>query len=65
MKIEFRFNGARQAILIPETARDRTLLQLCLGERPELRIVPSNTDQVIIEARDSAPANEVEKQEGE
>lgn len=52
MKIEFRFNGASQAILIPENAKDKQLLQLWGQDRPNLRVVPnqSNPDCVVIEA---------------
>jgi hypothetical protein len=52
VKIEFRFNGASQAILIPETSKDKQLLQLWNEGRPNLRVVPnqSNPDCIVIEA---------------
>lgn len=52
MKVEFRFNGANQIILIPENSKDKQLLQLWGNDRPNLAVVPiaTNPDCVAIEA---------------
>ncbi len=41
MKIEFRFNGNAQAILIPENARDKQMLQLFAGGATSIKLVSS------------------------
>lgn len=53
MKIKFIFNDAHQLKLIPENGKEKQLLQLCFGERPEVTIIASpakETDVVIIQA---------------
>lgn len=65
MKVEFRFNGANQIILIPENSKDKQLLQLWGNDRPILAVVPiaTNPDCVAIEAS-QAPTEVEEIQSG-
>lgn len=62
IEVEFRFNSVHQAILIPRDGKGKQLLQLCFGERNDVRIATSpgsNPDWIVIEARPT-PMKEME-----
>jgi hypothetical protein len=48
MRVEFRFNGEHQLLLIPEGGKDKQLLQLMFAERPEIRMIASSDPEVTI-----------------
>jgi hypothetical protein len=48
MKIEFRFNGTSQLLLIPETSKDTQLLNMFIGEHKTFKLMPSTGDTAII-----------------
>jgi hypothetical protein len=65
MKIEFRFNGNPQAILIPETGRDKQLLNLFATGASLIRLVsaPSSMPEALIFEADSKEVGAPDKGE--
>lgn len=50
MKLTFKFeNGNSQLVLTPQNSRDKICLDLCLNERPEITLKPTNEDCIILE----------------
>lgn len=49
MQIEFVFNRTKRIVLIPETAKDKQLLQLCFGGAQELKLIASKEEIVVLE----------------
>ena len=56
MKVEFRFNGTANCILIPENSKDKQLIQLCF-EGQRYAVIQGSVDNVNI-----IPQNEEDKQ---
>lgn len=51
MKVEFRFNGSNQIILIPESSKEKQLLYLVLEETKEFKVFPTTNDATILEGQ--------------
>lgn len=47
MKVEFRFNGTNEILLIPESGKDKQLLQLWSADRPELSLCASVNPEIV------------------
>jgi len=66
MKIAFRFeNGTSQLILTPESARDKTYLDLCMDGKQDIQLKPTTKDCTIIEFRECSPKSITPTVEGE
>jgi hypothetical protein len=67
VRIEFRFNGNAQAILVPENARDKSLVQLFMTGGPDIRLVSAPAampEALIFESYEEKETNAVDNLPG-